>query len=179
MPVAERGVVRRFLARPENMSRKTLLLLGALLAIGAAVFPSLTYTTNCGGNSAALAAVGTYTTLARVEAMDSPDHAFRVTSATAPQREQLAQLPGASWLRRAHFLVSTTPVAAESTEHRVIIVCDTPYTNVPRRWFGSAPPSHAAGFSDGSTGLITSTEFAALDRTSFVALNELYPTNSK
>ena len=161
------------------MSRKTLLLLGAFLAIGAAVIPSLTYTTNCGGNSAALAAVSTYVTLARVEAMDSPEHSFRVTAATPQQREQLVRLPGASWLRRAHLLVSTTPVPAESPERRVIIVCDSPYTNVPRRWFGSVPPSHATGFSDGSTRLISSAEFAALDRSTFVALNELYPTNSK
>jgi hypothetical protein len=171
--------VRRFLASPENMSRKTMLLFGALLAIGAAGIPTFTYTTNCGGNSAALTTVRTYVALARVEAMDSPVHAFHVTSATPQQREQLAQLPGKFWLRRAHFLVSTVPVAAESTERRVIIVCDTPYTNVPRRWLGSAPPVHAAGFSDGSTGLISTTEFAALNRTSFVALNDLYPINSK
>jgi hypothetical protein len=163
----------------ENMKRKILLLLGALLAVGAAVIPSFTYTTNCGGNSAALTAVSTYANLARAEAMDSPDYTFRVTSATPQQREQLAHLPGASWLRRARFLVSTTPVAAESAVRRIIVVCDTPYTNVPRRWFGSAPPSHAAGFSDGGIGLISPAEFAALDRSSFVALNELYPANSK
>src|SRR5438067_8803024 len=104
----------------------------ALFILGIAAVPLFSYTTNCGGNSAALAAVSAYVLMATVEAMESPDHAFHVTSATPQQREQLAHLPGASWLGHAHFLVSTTPVAAESREHRLIIVCDTPYTNVPR-----------------------------------------------
>ena len=39
------------------MSGKLLLLIVGILAVGAAVFPTLSSTTNCGGNSAAIAQV--------------------------------------------------------------------------------------------------------------------------
>jgi len=164
---------------PENRSRNTLVIVGGLLATGAAVFVSFACTTDCGGNSAALTAVSTYVMLARSEAMEGPDHGFRITSATPEQRAEVAHLPGAPWLRRAHFLVSTAPITAESSERHIIIVCDTPYRNVPRRWIGSAPAMHAAGFSDGSTALISLAEFASLDRSRFITLDELYSSNSK
>ena len=160
------------------MSRKLLMLLGVLgaICIALAVFP-WTVTSNCGGNSAALSAVRSYATRAVVAMMESPDHTFRVTAATPDEQDQLRQLPGARWVPRAHFLVSTTPVTLEP--RRAIIVCDTPYTNVPQHRFADAPPSHAVGFSDGSAELISPTKFAALDRSSFVSLDELFPPSSK
>ena len=161
------------------MSRKLLLLIVGILAVGAAVFPTLSYTTNCGGNSAALAQVRSIALLALAGTYDAPDHSFRFTAADAGQREQLALYARTHWLRSARFLVSTAPVSEhEAPPRRIIAVCDTPYRNVPRRWIGSAPPTHAAGFSDGSHGLISPAEFAALDRSTFVALDELYPPKS-
>jgi hypothetical protein len=55
----------------------------------------------------------------------------------------------------------------------LLIVCDCAFRNVPRQLIGSAPPTHAAAFSDGSTRLISTEEFAAIDRSSLVPLDEL------
>ena len=162
------------------MNRKLLLLLAGLLAIGAVVLPTIGYTTNCGGNSAALAQVQGIALIAHVGTFDTPDHSFRFTAANAEQREQLTYYSRTHWLRSARFLVSTGPVSEhEAQPRRIIAVCDTPYRNVPRRWIGSAPPTHAAAFAEGSHGLISTAEFAALDRSTFTPLDELYPPNPK
>ena len=149
---------------------------GVPLVIGTA-WTFGTHSTNCGGNSAALAQVGNIATFARDFAMYAPGRSFDFTADDAVQREDLAQMSRDSWLHGARFLVSTAPIAEHETQpHRVIVVCDTPYRNVPRRRFISAPPTHAAAFADGSTGLISTAEFAALDRSQFKPLDELYPT---
>ena len=162
-----------------KLNRKAQLLLGLFLAIGAVVISAvvpLSSGTNCGGNSAALARVHQYAVLARMGAMDSPDHIFRVGTVAPEQRKQLAEFAHYFWIPRARFLLSTAPLSEQEPQsRRVIVVCDTPYSNVPRRWIGSAPPAHAAGFSDGSLALISPAEFAALDRSSFKFLDELYP----
>jgi hypothetical protein len=163
------------------MSRKRLILivgLVAILAIGAAfVLPLFARTSNCGGNSAALSNVRVYVLLARMSAMDSPDHTFRVTTVTSEQRKELARVAHDHWIPNARFLVSTAPLSeVPSQPRRIIVVCDTPYRNVPRRWIGSAPSAHAAGFSDGSVELISPAQFAALDQSSFTFLDELYPS---
>ena len=155
----------------------TLGILGVIgIAAGAALLPLWTTSSNCGGNSAALAAVNCYVNMTVAEAMDAADQKFSVTAATSDQRRQISNLPGANWVRRAHFLVSTVPFVPRSEEpRRVVIVCDTPYTNVPQRRFFESPPTHAAGFSDGTFGLISPKEFAALDRSAFIAIDKLFP----
>lgn len=161
-----------------RVNRKKLLLLSLLLAIGVAVVSALvplSYGTNCGGNTAALARAREYALLARMGAMDNPEHTFRIVAVTAEQRKQLAELAHCHWIPEARFLVSTEPlVDRDSQPRQVIVVCDTPYRNVPRRWIGSAPAAHAAAFSDGTASLISPAEFAALDRSSFKFLDELY-----
>ncbi len=160
------------------MSRNRLLLLGAVLA-GGVVFllPLLSRSSNCGGNSAALSDVRQYALLVGNAAEASPDHTFRVDAATPEQRKELAEFVRNSWIPRARYLVSTASLSERELQtRRVKIVCDTPYRNVPRRWIGSAPPTHAAGYSDGSSGLISPAEFAALDRSSFAFLDVLYPS---
>ncbi len=166
--------------RVTHMSRNRLLLLGAVLASGAVVLlPYFSRGSNCGGNSAALASVHQYAMLAIIGAKDSPDHTFRVGTANAEQQKELAELAHSLWIPKARFLVSNATLSErESQPRRVIVVCDTPYCNVPRRWIGSAPYAHAAGFSDGSAGLISPAEFAALDRSSFAFLDVLYPSQS-
>ncbi|HZJ15896.1 MAG TPA: hypothetical protein VFD27_12660 [Chthoniobacteraceae bacterium] len=135
------------------------------------------YSTNCGGNTAALGQVTCIALVARMGTFDTPDHSFRFSAADAKQREQLSYL-SRPLFHSARFLVSTAPVFEQETQpRRIIVVCDTPYRNVPEQWIGSAPPTHAAGFADGSKGLISTAEFAALDRSTFVPLDELYPPN--
>jgi len=174
-------MVGRLLAHGEFMSRKRLLLLLGLVAIlamsAAFALPLFALASNCGGNAAALSSVRMYVLLARVGAMDSPDRTFRVLAATPEQRKQLADVARDHWLPTAHFLVSTVALSEEQpSPRRIIVVCDTPYNNVPHRWAGFAPPAHAAGFSDGSTELISPAQFRTLDRSSFVLLDEIYPT---
>jgi len=167
-----------------RINRKSLLVAGLLLAIGAAVVSAvipITYASNCGGNSAALFVVSTYATIARMAAEESGDHTFRATAVTPEQRGQLADIARYHWIPSARFLISTTPLSSQqSLPRRIIAVCDTPYRNVPQHrigwWIIPAPATHAAAFSDGSTALISPAEFAALGRSSFKFLDELYPT---
>ena len=159
---------------------RLLLLVAVLVAVGAAILPVFTQNSNCGGNSAALAEVRCIALAAVVYASDAPDHTFRFTIPTAWQRGELAHYGRTHWCRDARFLVSISPIfEQERQQHRIITVCDKPYTNVPRQRFGSAPPTHAAGFSDGSCGLISKAEFAALDRTMFIPIDELYREKSR
>ena len=64
-------------------------------------------------------------------------------------------------------------------DRRIIIVCDSAYTNVPQRLFWSVPPTYAAGYSDGSVGPISVSEFARFDRSCFAGFSELYPPESR
>ncbi|EDY15775.1 hypothetical protein CfE428DRAFT_6703 [Chthoniobacter flavus Ellin428] len=165
------------------MRLRTSVLFVLFLAAGAALFSGLhstTYTTNCGGNSAALARVRNIATLARAAAMEAPDHSFQFTAVRAEQRELFSDLRQNHWLPNAHFLVCTVPLSADGAQsHRVIVVCDTAYNNVPRRWIGTAPSTHAAAFADGSSGLISAQEFAALDRSQFTPFDELFPATAR
>ena len=146
------------------------------MVVGGMLFPRVT-ATNCGGNSAALTAVHSYVSMTIVAAMDNPDRAFNPMAMTPDQRSQISNLPGASSNRHTHLLISKIPFVPRSSEpRRVVIVCDTPYTNVPQR---PSPPTHAAGFSDGTTGLISPKEFAALDHSTFVAIDELFPAEKR
>ncbi len=141
---------------------------------------TVTRTSNCGGNSAALSRAHMIAIIAQLGASDAPDHLFRITAANAEQREELNHLARSHWLPGARFLVSTAPITARGAQpRRIIVVCDTPYRNVPQRWIGSAPPTHAAAFSDGSCRLISLKEFTALDRSTFVPLDECFPPKTK
>jgi hypothetical protein len=153
-------------------------LLGLVVFGAAAMSPWRGMKTNCGGNSAALASVHRIAIAATVRASDPPDHRFHFAAVSGSNRDEFADYAYNHWLPGAHFLVCRTPVI-EGEPKRIIVVCDTPYGNVPRRWIGSAPPAHAAAYSDGSYGLISAQEFAAVDRSAFVPLDELYPRGSK
>jgi hypothetical protein len=159
------------------MKWKTLLLSGGALVVTWLIgIAAVGKTSNCGGNSAALGQVYYIAILARLGAMESEDHSFRFTEVSSEEREELARNSHNHWVKTARFLVSTDPVFEEETQgRRIIVVCDTPYRNVPQRWIGSAPPTHAVAYSDGSCGLISTAEFAALDLSKFRPLDELYP----
>ena len=154
-----------------------LVLVLGVVGLGAAAWwePGAT-AMNCGGNSAALSTVRVIAVMAVCGAQDAPDHTFRFDSARPQEREQYAQLSKSDWLRGARFLVSTAPVRwPDSAPRHLVVVCDKPYRNVPQVRWGSAPPTHAAGYSDGQTGLISTEEFAKLDRMNLVPLDALVP----
>ncbi len=156
---------------------RTAILLIVSIAVLMGVFVAIAPTfqgSNCGGNSAALNDVRMYSIIVRGAAAESPDHQFDIASATAEQRDWLSQIADDFWIRPGRFLVSPQPYRIQPSGLReVIIVCDTPYRNIPRRILCSAPPTHAAAFSDGTIGLISVAEFESLDHDSLTPLNEL------
>jgi hypothetical protein len=130
--------------------------------------------TNCGGNNAALNDVRNYAVFIQRAADENTNGEFLISAATTRQCKQLAEIAHDPWLRGGQLLVSTKPYRSTASEpRRIVAVCDGAFANVPRRVFGEAPPTHAAGFSDGSTSLLTANEFDALDRSSFISLNEI------
>ena len=136
------------------MSGKSLVLLACLLGIGLiALFELGNSSTNCGGNTAALNQVGIITAILRGGAPDSD------------QRSQLASNSQTHWCRGAHFLVKSDVTSGDDDRSRhIIAACDTPYSNLSTQWPGFRKPTHAVGYSDGSTGLVTVAEFFSLDR---------------
>jgi hypothetical protein len=127
---------------------------------------------NCGGNSLALHRMGSYARIATFFASESPTGEFRVEASTALQRLDLTS--SEFWMTDARLYVSREPYRSSSDVPRhIVCVCDRAYTNIPQRRFGRSPPAHAVAYSDGTTGLISVTEFRALDLSRFVALDEL------
>ena len=129
----------------------------SLLAV--VILTAIPVPTNCGGNSEALAAVQEYVLCATLDAEGNPTAISEGYLTQA--RQHLERHP------RGGFLISTEPLSREDIDSpRLLVVCDKSYRNVPRYipWFDIAPATHAAGYSDGSTRLISPAEFAALDR---------------
>jgi hypothetical protein len=156
------------------MNRKLLLLSAGTLAVGAGSMATLTYSTNCGGNCAALAQIRMIALAARVGSMDAPDGSFGFATADPAAHPYFAD---ASRPREARFLVTTETITGKTSPPIIIAVCDTPYRNLPEQWFGTPPPTHAAAFSDGTSRLISTPEFAALDFSKLIPLDQLYPPN--
>jgi hypothetical protein len=145
------------------MSGKSLVVLACLIGMGFAVLCEMgSSSTNCGGNTAALNQVGTIIAILRGGAPDSD------------QRTQLASNSQTHWCRGAHFLVKSGVISEEDDRpQHIIAVCDTPYSNLSTQWLGFRKPTHAVGYSDGSTGLVTVAEFSSLDRSEFRTLKPL------
>ena len=146
-----------------------------LVAIGL-VWPAMRRS-NCGGNSAALAACKGYAAVVELWATDHAGQSFVIGQADAQTRQQLGHLPGASWIRSSRLLARPDGVRiGVSGNRQIILVCDRPYQNVPQRVFGKSPPAHAVVYSTGETGLISPSEFARLELKGFVDLQALAET---
>lgn len=145
------------------------------LALGAgALLPLLAGRSNCGGNSAALAACRGYITVLHVWAVDHPDQSFHYDQADEQTRQHFLRLPGASWIRSARLLARLDDLRVDSAaEKKIIMVCDRAYNNVPQRIFGRSPMAHAVAYATGETGLISPDEFARLDLHGFTDLQVL------
>jgi hypothetical protein len=132
---------------------------------------------NCGGNSAALAACKGYITVLQLWAAEHEGQSFRFDRADTSARQELGRLPGASWIRSARLLARLDDVRMDTAaDKRIIMVCDPPYGNVPQRIFGKSPMAHAVAYSTGETGLISPDQFARLDLSGFVDLQSLAGT---
>lgn len=149
------------------------LALAALLAVGVLVLPM--FVSNCGGNSAALAQVRDIMSYVHLAERDSFEPSFRWPQGYAEAQAVRARLARSHWIPNARFLVYTGPIIwSDAQPSHITVVCDMPFSNVPRRWLGSAPLTHAAAFADGSTRLISVAEFAQLDLGDYVALDHLW-----
>jgi hypothetical protein len=160
------------------MKRKVILVcfFSALLALIAAGFllPALARRSNCGGNSAALAACKGYVTVLQLWAAGNDNKSFDFSSADVETQRRCLKLPGASWIRSARLLAKIQNVKIDpAAEKQVILVCDQPFNNVPQKFWGKAPFSHAVAYSTGESALISPEEFSRLNLSGFVDLQAL------
>ena len=148
----------------------TLLTVVATFLFAAALaLPAFQKASNCGGNSAALTACRTYVTFLQIWEDDHPGEVFHQDTG-GPERASLA---GEDWVRSARLFAKRSVDPAGPKQ--IVIVCDHAYNNVPWGRFWKSPMTHAVGYSTGTTGLISPSEFAQLDLDDFVELRETTP----
>ena len=131
----------------------------------------LVRSSNCGGNSYARTRCQNIALSARVAAGDSGD-IFDFTKLSEQQRMELAYADD-FWTPDAKYLLDGGPMKMGPGTHELLVVCDTPYGNVPQPTFWNLHRStlrHAAGYSDGSVGWLTESQFAELKKSNFVEL---------
>jgi len=156
--------------------------LGAIVGLLSLVV--LPIPSNCGGNSAALSYCQRYVYAVLAVAADNPGSPFVITNISPEVREYFEKniAHRNHWIPQAHFLVSALPligadlpVPMDRKNRRILIVCDRPYTKLSQHLIWHASPTHAVGYSDGTRGLISANEFAALDFSTFQRLDRLFP----
>lgn len=156
-----------------SRSQQRLVLIGgvavALVICGAILLPALARPSNCGGNSAALAACQTVSLCFQLIADERGDAAVSIHELNENERGYFKHVSGLNWIGPGRVLVTTERVGTDgATGKAVIAVCDKPFDNVPRRLFGKAPLAHAVAYADGHTSLISTDEFQRLDLSGFV-----------
>ena len=103
--------------------------------------------------------------------MDRSDKPVTITDLNESERDNFRHTAGLNWLAGGAVLVTRKPVVISETRPKTIIaVCTTACDNVPRRWFGKSPMTHAVAYSDGSVGLISVPDFKRLDLSRFADL---------
>ena len=137
----------------------------------------LVHVSNCGGNSAARAGCRNIALNAVVLGSDSGG-IFNFTKLSQQQQDEQAEeiRSVANWTAPAKYLLRVSPVQTGPGTHEVVVVCDTPFGIVPQPsiWnLHHRSLRHAAGYSDGSSGWLTPSQFAELNKSSFVALKFL------
>jgi type II secretory pathway pseudopilin PulG len=145
------------------------LLLTAIVLICAAILtPMLAGSTNCGGNSAAQTACRDISVSLRAIALAHEDQ-VSLADLTPRERDYFRHVTGLSWLPDSRILVAPGPITIRDGQPKAIVaVCDHPFDNVPRRFIGKAPLTHAVAYSDGSTGLMSVEKFHRSDFSKFV-----------
>ena len=142
------------------------------------MLPLMARPSNCGGNSAALAACRSVYTSFRIVAAGNDQKPLAISAMNPSEKEEFKHVAGLHWLPQAKIMVTTGVVDPDVVDpKRIVIVCDTPFDNVPQKRFGRAPLTHAVAHADGSTGLISVEEFKKLDLTGFVDVRTINSTN--
>lgn len=144
---------------------------GSTVFVVGALLPALRLPSNCGGNTAASSACRAYVLAARISISDRSDSAFNFETAAEDDRtEMLDRLRRKSrtWLRNAGFYVRMGEFAVgPDAPKEIVVMCATPFDNVPQRRFGRAPMAHAVGYSNGKCGLISPEDFSQLELSEF------------
>jgi hypothetical protein len=156
------------MSRSQRKVIAAIVIVGALLIGAFAALPFLARASNCGGNSAALNACHSIVVCMQLISAERSDGPVSVTSLTTSEREYFKQIAGLNWLPHSRVLVTTSTVGIAS-EHasNIVAVCDQPFDNVPRHFFGKAPLTHAVAYENGRTGLIPPEQFQRLDLSRF------------
>jgi len=127
---------------------------------------------NCGGNSAARTYCQNIALDADAIGSDAGNDIFDYKKLPRQQQNEFTEVDR-FWTPDAKYLLRTGPVPVGHGTHEIIVVCDTPFGNVPQPTFWNLhyrTLRHAAGYSNGSVGWLTPTEFAQLDKSNFVEL---------
>jgi hypothetical protein len=147
----------------------------ALVLCAVLLLPSLTPPSNCGGNSAALAAcshIGLCFSNISEKRGNQPVSIVELSAAERASFEFV--LSDLSWIPNSKVFVTRSAIQVDSSNgKRIICVCHTPFDNVPQRWIGKAPLTHAVGYGDGSAGLLSVEEFQRLDLSDFVDVSSI------
>ena len=135
-------------------------------------------TSNCGGNSAAASNCRMMALDVRVESSESND-VFNIQHISQDCRDDLGRLSSNMWTAGAKYLLRSGTIRTGQGTHEIVVVCDTPYGNVPQptiRNLHHRTLRHAAGYSDGSIGWLTPAEFAGLNKSNFCEIKNAIPT---
>jgi hypothetical protein len=145
------------------------------------VLPILSEKTNCGGNGYALTACAYFTTAAEIVGQENHSR-FEMGKMTKSEGKALQILAKEAWgVRNGDFLVKTNFPLGTTNNRQVVVLCLREFANIPRPtiWnFFHQNPAHAVGYSDGTTGLVSPTEFQSLDLSGFASAANL-ATNSE
>jgi hypothetical protein len=135
----------------------------------AVVLPALARVSNCGGNTRALHDCRTFVLVLRIWDVDHNGANFQYSETDSETREWLRLL--GRKLGSARLLAKLQGVRFDPKGTKsVIMVCDTPFDNVPQRRFRRAPFAHAVAYSTGEVGLLSPTEFQRMDLSEFTDL---------
>lgn len=146
-------------------------LLIALVVVGG-LLPLASKSSNCGGNSAAMAACSGVGTVLTLIGSDREQSKFELDALTKTERAYFDQVAGVNWLGDSKVLVRPS-VDLNSANNVVLAVCDRAFRNVPRKTFGKAPPTHAALIRNRGVVLIAVEDFNRLDLTDYIDVRSL------
>jgi hypothetical protein len=104
------------------------------------------------------------------EASKNADRCFRFSDASDEQRERfrfsVRKRPSAS-----QCFIAPTIFSDDREPRHIVVFCDTPTYETAKHWFSSPELKHAVAYSDGGVALISTADFAALDRSHFLPVS--------
>jgi hypothetical protein len=140
------------------------------------LMPLASKSSNCSGNSAAMAACGSIDTALSIVASERKANSIDLSTLTVSEREVFGQIAGLRWLGDAKVLVKLR-LDFDSTNEVVLAVCNQAFRNVPQKLIGQAPPTHAALIQNRGVVLLPVDEFHHLDLPGFVDVRSLAETS--